>query len=145
MTPKRIPTEAIVSSVEAVLSRQRELSEPTKDNIRSRIASTIQSSSLTENNLTKDERQALKRLKNDDDIVILPADKGRVTVVMDKKDYHDKIDTLVNDQQTYEVLKRDPTPALQPKLNSKLLQLKKADTQRVTTLQQTEVPVTITT
>ena len=94
VTPKRIPTEAIVSSVEAVLSRQRELSEPTKDNIRSRIASTMQSSSLTENNLTKDERQALKGLKNDDDIVILPADKGRVTVVMDKKDYHDKMDTL---------------------------------------------------
>ena len=36
VTPKRIPTETIVSSVEAVLSRQRELSEPTKDNIRSR-------------------------------------------------------------------------------------------------------------
>ena len=65
------------------MSRQRELSEPTKDNVRSRIASTIQSSSRTENNLTKDERQALKRLKNDDDIVILPVDKERVTVVMD--------------------------------------------------------------
>ena len=33
VTPKRIPTETIVSSVEAVLSRQRDLSEPTKDNI----------------------------------------------------------------------------------------------------------------
>ena len=32
---------------------------------------------------------ALKRLKNDEDIVILPADKGRVTVVRDKTDYHD--------------------------------------------------------
>ena len=126
VTPKRIPTETIVSSVEAVLSRQRDLSEPTKDNI-SRIASTIQSASLTDNNLTKDERQALKRLKNDNDILILPADKGRVTVVMDKTDYHDKMDELVNDKQTYEVLKRDPTPALQRKLSSKLLQLKKAD------------------
>ena len=34
VTPKQIPTEAIVSSVEAVLSRQHELSESTKDNIR---------------------------------------------------------------------------------------------------------------
>ena len=34
-SPKRIPTETIVSSVEAVLSRQRDLSEPVKDNIRS--------------------------------------------------------------------------------------------------------------
>ena len=34
---------------------------------------------------------------------------------------------LVNDKQTYEELKRDPTPALQRKLNSKLLKLKKTD------------------
>ena len=127
MTPKRIPTEAIVSSVEAVLSRQRELSESAKDNIRSRIASTRQSASLPDSNLTKDELQALKRLKTDENIVILPADKGRVTVVMDKTDYYDKMDVLVNDKQTYQVLKRDPTPALQRKLNSKLLDLKKTD------------------
>jgi len=40
---------------------------------------------------------------------------------------------LVNDKQTYEELKRDPTPALQRKLNSKMLKLKKTgaiDTQR---------------
>ena len=127
VTPKRIPTEAIVSSVEAVLSRQRELSESAKDNIRSRIASTIQSASLPDSNLTKDELQALKRLKTDENIVILPADKGRVTVVMDKTDYYDKMDALVNDKQTYQVLKRDPTPALQRKLNSKLPDLKKTD------------------
>ena len=102
-------------------------SESAKDNIRSRIASTIQSSSLTDSNLTKGERQALKRLKTDENIVILPADKGRVTVVMDKTNYYDKMDTLVNDKQTYEALKRDPTPSLQRKLNSELLDLKKTD------------------
>ena len=118
VTPKRVPTEAIVSSAEAVLSRQRELSESAKDNM---IASTIQSASLRDSNLTKDERQALKRLKTDENIVIL---KGRVTVVMDKTDYYDKMDVLVNDKQTYQVLKRDPTPALQHNLNSKLLDLK---------------------
>ena len=87
--------------------------------------------------MTKDEQHALKRLRNDKDIVILPADKGRVTVVMDKTDYHDKMDALVNDKQTYEELKRDPTPALQRKLNSTLLTLKKTnaiDNQATTTL-----------
>ena len=44
---------------------------------------------------------------------------------MDKTDHSDKMDSLVNDKQTYEVLKRDPTPALQRKLNNKLLTLKK--------------------
>ena len=41
--------------------------------------------------------------------------------------YNDKMDSLVNDKQTYEVLKQDPTPALQRKLNNKLLTLKKTD------------------
>ena len=46
---------------------------------------------------------------------------------MDKTDYFEKMDTLVNDKQTYEELKRDPTPALQCKLNSKIFMLKKTD------------------
>ena len=70
-------------------SLKRKLLESTKDNIRSRIASTIQSALQHGSNLTKDEQHALKRLKNDEDIVILPADRGRITVVMDKTDYHD--------------------------------------------------------
>ena len=40
------------------------LPESTKDSVRSRIASTLQSASLTNCNLTKDERQDLKRLTN---------------------------------------------------------------------------------
>ena len=47
---------------------------------------------------------------------------------MNKTDYHGKMDALVNDKQTYEELKRDPTPILQRKLNSKILTLKKTDT-----------------
>ena len=78
--------------------------------------------------MTKDELHALKRLKNDKDIVILAADKGLVTVFMDKKNYTDKMDSLVNNKQTYESLRRDPTPALERRLNGKLLDLKKTET-----------------
>ena len=91
VTPKHIPTDDIVSSVESILARERELPESTKDDIRSRIGSTLQSASFNDCNLTKDELHALRRLRNDKDIVILPADKGSVTVVMDKKDYTDKM------------------------------------------------------
>ena len=47
---------------------------------------------------------------------------------MDKTDYHNKMDALVNKKQAYKELKRDLTPALQCKLNSKLLILEKANT-----------------
>ena len=46
---------------------------------------------------------------------------------MDKTDYNDKMDSLVDDKQTYEALKWDSTPALPRKLNNKLLTLKKSD------------------
>ena len=62
--------------------------------------------------MTKDEQHALKGLKHDENTVTLPADKGRVTVVMDKTEYFDKMDALVNDKQTYQELKRNPTPAI---------------------------------
>ena len=99
----------------------------TDKRLKLQLLSTLQSASLPNSNLTTDEQRALKRLKTDQNIVILPADKGRVTVVMDKTDYNNKMDSLVTDKQTYEVLKRDPTPALQRKLNNKLLTLKKTD------------------
>ena len=58
-----------------------------------------------------------KRLKTDDKVAILLLDKGRVTVVVDKKDYDKrptttKIDTLVTYNHIYAELKRDPTTAL---------------------------------
>ena len=118
MTRKQVPTEA---NVEAVLSRQHELSESTKDNIKTRVTSTLQSASLPNTNLTPNEHRALKRLKTDENIVILPANRGRVTVIIDKTDYNDKMDGLGNDKHTYEVLKRDPTAVLQRKLNKKCL------------------------
>ena len=85
------------------------------------LTSTLQSASLPNSNLTPDEQKALKRLKTDENIVILPADKGRVTVVMDKTDYNDKMDSLVNDKQTYEVLKRDRHPHCNANLTTNCL------------------------
>ena len=42
-------------------------------------------------NIHPQEAKAVKELAKDDDIVILPADKGRATVVMDRKDYSAKM------------------------------------------------------
>ena len=58
---------------------------------------------------------------------ILPADKGRVTVVMDKTEYFEKMDSLVNDKRTYEELTVNTAPKLQKGLDAKLLELKKRD------------------
>ena len=51
----------------------------------------------------------MKDLKDDDTISVHPADKGRATVVMDKADYHQKMEQLFSDETTYTRLEEDPT------------------------------------
>ena len=123
MTPKQIPTKAIVStcSVEAVLPRQHELSESTKDNIIRRVTSTLQSASLSNSNLTLDEQKALKLLKTDENIVIRSTDRGQVNVSMNKTDW------LTTNRPT-KYLNDTRHPHCNAKLTANvLLTLKKAD------------------
>ena len=68
---------------------------------------------------------AVKELAKDDDIVILPADKGRATVVMDRKDYSAKMLTMLGDQNTYQLMAKDPTTSLENRMNSSLLRLRR--------------------
>ena len=67
----------------------------------------------------------MKRLKNDNNIVILPADKGRVTVVMDKTDYFDKMDALLLDKRTYKELNTTRRQHFNVNLITKYLRLKR--------------------
>ena len=69
--------------------------------------------------------RALKDLSNDEKILVLPADKGKATVVMDKADYDSKIQQIQSDQGTYKPLDKDPTASLERRMNSRLLDLRK--------------------
>ncbi|XP_078374508.1 uncharacterized protein LOC144658057 [Oculina patagonica] len=60
-------------------------------------------------NLTRRERQALKKLRKRTDIVIKPADKGSGTVVMDIQLYLNECYRQLNNQQFYKREKKDPT------------------------------------
>ncbi|XP_072037656.1 uncharacterized protein [Amphiura filiformis] len=93
--------------------------------LRGKIASTLKSSKVPEQNITKDERKAIKDLKKVEDIIILPADKGKSTVVLDKAEYEEKVTTMLGDKKTYEELPADPTQRYKRKLVAKLTGLKK--------------------
>ncbi|XP_072048938.1 uncharacterized protein [Amphiura filiformis] len=79
-------------------------------------------------NVTKEERKAIKDLKKAEDIIILPADKGKSTVVLDRVDYDEKVNTMLGDKKTYEELPNDPTAKYKRKLVSALSKLKKEAT-----------------
>ena len=55
--------------------------------------------------------------------MILPADKGRTTVVINKTTYDAKVANMLSDTSTYKPLSKDPTSALRQKMNSLLLSL----------------------
>uniref|UniRef100_A0A3P9IR28 Uncharacterized protein n=1 Tax=Oryzias latipes TaxID=8090 RepID=A0A3P9IR28_ORYLA len=94
--------------------------------------SILKTAKLPPSNITKEEMAAINNLKNNREITILPADKGRTTVIMDTEQYEKQMDEMLQDRNTYEVLKRDPTEAKKRKLKTILKQLqeeKKIDKQ----------------
>jgi hypothetical protein len=58
--------------------------------------------------------------------MILPADKGRVTVLLDKEEYISKCHDLLGDNRTYKKLKSDPTEKYKRELISTLRKLKES-------------------
>ncbi|BHF81918.1 hypothetical protein SprV_0802505300 [Sparganum proliferum] len=59
--------------------------------------------------LPTDEEKVLRSLRTDDKIVIMSADKGGATVIMDKADYVNKANRIFDDREAYAPLAVDPT------------------------------------
>ena len=60
-------------------------------------------------NIINGEFKPLQELNADTDITIIPAGKGRSTVIININDYESKMSTLHSDTNTYEMLQMDPT------------------------------------
>ena len=74
-------------------------------------------------NSTKAQSIALKELKRDRDHIVLTADKGVALVIMDRQDYINKANSLLN-QNTYRAIPQDPTFTIKNKLISILKRIK---------------------
>ena len=82
------------------------LPQEQKEKLRADIAGVLKSAKAPKQNLTRQERTALKRLQKEKSITILPADKGKTTVIMETKEYQGKMKEMLNEN---EKLKKDPT------------------------------------
>ena len=72
--------------------------------VRSKITLILSNTKLPPPNSSLKEKKALQELKSDQTIRITTADKGNCTVIIDKKDYDDKIMHLLNDCNVYQIL-----------------------------------------
>ena len=74
-------------------------------------------------NLTRRERQSLKQLRQEADIVIKAADKGSGTVVMNRQNYLDECYRQLNDPTFYKRVNEDPTEGINKRVRFYLKRL----------------------
>ncbi|XP_071124035.1 uncharacterized protein [Mytilus edulis] len=67
-------------------------------------------------NTSPDEKKAIQSLRNRDDIVIKPADKGSAVVIMDKANYIAEAVRQLSDERFYKKLDYDPTSEFSSKI-----------------------------
>ena len=65
----------------------------------------------------------MKVLQSDTSIVLLPADKGRSTVILNREDYLEKCMDHIN-KGPYQLLKKDPSSKIETKILKQLKVLK---------------------
>ena len=87
VTSKKLPNKDIIAIVKDAV---KDLEKGETDTIRVKISLTLQNSKPPKDNMSKNERKALKESQSDSSIVILLADKGRSTVILNRKDYLEK-------------------------------------------------------
>ena len=92
----------------------KDLEKEEADTIHAKVSFKLRNSKLPKDNLSKEERKAFKELQSDASNVILPADKGRSTVILNREDYLEKCLDHINNGP-YQLLKKILLPKLKPK------------------------------
>ena len=108
LTPISIPYEQVICTVEETIIRNK---VPTADAdiLRQDVAVILRKSKLPKSNITTEERLALKQLRSNPNILVLKADKGNATVVMNSEEYVSKVRTLLADTNVYKPVPYNPT------------------------------------
>jgi hypothetical protein len=105
IAPKTIPVENIVCNIEDNI---KNLNEEDKDTIRQDCAMVLRNAKPPKNNINKKDQEAIKNLRNNENIIILRADKGGAIVVMNKIDYNTKMMEHLTTTGSYKNLDNNP-------------------------------------
>ena len=93
------------------------------EELRGEIKSLLKKNHNTKPNISKEEYQALRQMKNDNTRMVLTADKRMSMVVVDREEYIQKSEELLH-QPNYKILQSDPTNKYKNKLISLLKSIK---------------------
>jgi hypothetical protein len=114
IAPKSIPVEPIIAGIEDAVKR---LPFKLADVIRQDVAYILRKGKEVEfkENVKPGEMEALRDLRNNKEVVILKADKGNATVIMNTVDYKRQMDQVIQSDD-YVRLNKDPTSKFEKRL-----------------------------
>ncbi|XP_060534544.1 uncharacterized protein LOC132706961 [Cylas formicarius] len=114
ITPDSVPFEDIIANIESGI---RNLQADIAKEIRTESARILRRAKPPKSNVSSKEKRAIRDLNKDISVIVLPADKGNATVVLNTVDYEKKIGDLL-DPKTYKKLQQDPTNRILKKTNT---------------------------
>ena len=120
IVPRELTVLEYITSIESTC---QQLQQGKAEELRGEIKAILKKTPPSKPNITKEEHQALKQLKKDKNRMVLTADKGVSLVVLDKEDYIQKSEELLQ-QPNYKILPSDPTTKHKNKLISLLKSIK---------------------
>lgn len=123
VSTKDIPIKKLIADVEDIVEK---IPENRRDVLRNRATSIITNHLHKNQNITfktdKMYKETKKFLRENEDVIILDSDKGSVTVMMNKEEYQQKMNTIV-EQDCFRKLNRDPTSTVQNGSNQLISEL----------------------
>ena len=120
VVPKSPPIEEYIAVIEQACSK---LQQGEVEELRGEVKSIIKRSCNPPPNITREERKAIRELKEDRSRMVLTADKGVALVVIDTEEYKKKAQELLQ-QPTYQPIPSDPTSKYKNKLINILKSIK---------------------
>ena len=121
LAPLNPPNVKFISAIESVCQT---LSDQDAQGLRAETNCLLRKAKTPKSNMTKEERKMLKELRGDQERIVLTADQGMAMVVLDKKDYVDKVEGLLA-QLAYSSINTDFTNKLKAKCIFTLKRIKR--------------------
>ena len=113
VSPDKIPKEEFMVATEVATLElmEKDLNHDPKaaNALQTDLVDVLSKAHPPKQNVSKNERNMMQSLAKRKDLLILPADKGKTAVIMDREEYMDKIKIMLDDERVYKKLKKDPT------------------------------------
>ena len=90
VVPTSIPKTNLITGVESAIRGYKTINDEEAEKTRAAVASVIRHAKPPKLDMPKGEIDALTELRNNEEVVILQADKGNATVILDAEDYEQK-------------------------------------------------------